>query len=91
MENDENRRLRPFTPGDYDAFAGVESPNPQVCYTARTVVLLDGATVEFHASPTADVIFAKEFPSPRLAAAYARVLVRNPYPRCAALLLDRIN
>jgi hypothetical protein len=74
--------LRPFDEGDWQAFNGCESDNPEIAYTARGSVILDGTTVEVvlydEGADYDGDIHARGFSTPEEARALAEVLCANP-------------
>ena len=74
--------LKPFDDGDWQAYNGCESDNPEIAYTDRSSTILDGSTVEvvLFADETAynGRIHVREFPSAEEARKVAEFLVVNP-------------
>lgn len=74
--------LRPFDNGDWQAFNGCESDNPEIAYTERSSTILDGSTVEVVVIDDPDgysgKIHVREFPTPEEARKVAEFLVINP-------------
>jgi hypothetical protein len=67
------KSLTPFTPSDFDAFAGVEADEPLICYLDGAVVIVDDFALTL--MDDAENEWRMEYPSPATAEAVANAII----------------